>query len=187
MQGKDRLRWESRGVRIQQSHWQNGDTQLKTRSSQSSFLLLTQPWARSRAIQPIFIHSLAPSSLGGDPREEGQSSRCWHNLCSPWRAEPALMDQTGHQGQVGTKTMVHWVFKTRQEGVFWCRNQKPAQRFGRGVKDKKPEFSQRFVGEFLSQATMSPELKTCRFQTRSCFQPNAGAQKSPGINVPTLS
>ena len=80
------------------------------------------------------VCSLSPSSLGwalSRSREERQSSRCWHNLCSPWRAEAARGDQTGHRGQVGTEAMLHRVFKTRQEGVFWCRNQKPAHSFRR--------------------------------------------------------
>lgn len=136
MEVKDRLRWESREVEIQQSHRRKGDTQLKTQSSQSAFHLLTQPWARSRATQPSFscVCSLASSSLGwalGRSREERQSRWCWHNWCSPWRAEAARGDQTGHQEQVGTKVVVHQVLKTRQEGVFWCRKQKPAHSFRR--------------------------------------------------------
>lgn len=45
--------WKSREAEIQQSHQYKGDTQLKTYSSQSTFLLLLQPQARSRALQPF--------------------------------------------------------------------------------------------------------------------------------------
>lgn len=44
-------------------------------------------------------YSLAPSPLGwalNRSREERQNSRCWHNLCGPWRAEAAHEDQTCH-------------------------------------------------------------------------------------------
>lgn len=167
----------------------------KTQSSQSTLLFLTQPWARSRAIRPyLHIYSLVPSSLGWaliQSKEEGKNSRCWQNLCCPWRAEAALRDRQASMGRWEPK---QWCIGFSRQGrkVFSgveIRNLPRSS--GNKCKIKSLRVQPKGRAWCWCQQSCSPmslEMRTCWFETGSCFQPNARAQKNPGMfNIPTLS
>lgn len=161
-----------------------------------NFSLSDTALGKEQSYMTIYLHtySLAPSSLGWaliQSKEERKNSRCWQNLCCLWRAEAALRDQTGHEGGWEPK---QWCIGFSRQGrkVFSGAETRNLPRSsGNKCKTKSLRVQPKGRAWCWCQQSCSPmslEMRTCWCETRSCFQPNARAQKNPGMfNIPTLS